>query len=135
VGNPRYGRIGLFALPYYLVFEYLAPLLELAGLVLMPVGLASGAIDTTFALQFLFIAYGYAILINLIALAVEEYSFHRYSRWSDLVAALCASVLENVGYRQLTAYWRVVGGWQALTGRRQTWGEMTRAGFGDGGRA
>lgn len=132
IGNPRYGRIGLFALPYYVLFEYLAPVIELAGLVLLPLGLAVGAVDGTFALQFLLVAYGYAMLINLIALAVEEYSFHRYSRWSDLVAAVSASVLENVGFRQLTALWRVQGGWQALTGRQQTWGEMTRTGFSDG---
>ena len=32
-GNPRYGRVGLVALPYYWVFELFAPLLELVGLV------------------------------------------------------------------------------------------------------
>jgi hypothetical protein len=31
VGSPRYGRIGLVALPYFVVFELLRPVIELAG--------------------------------------------------------------------------------------------------------
>jgi cellulose synthase/poly-beta-1,6-N-acetylglucosamine synthase-like glycosyltransferase len=138
VGNPRYGRIGLVALPYYLVFELLAPLVELAGLVLVPLGLlvsfasspAQFEMDVSFLWRFLCVAYGYALLISLVALAVEEYSFHRYSRWRDLGAAVLASVLENIGYRQLTAFWRVQGAWSALVGSQHEWGVMTRTGFG-----
>ncbi|SDZ11412.1 Glycosyltransferase, catalytic subunit of cellulose synthase and poly-beta-1,6-N-acetylglucosamine synthase [Micromonospora pattaloongensis] len=130
IGNPRYGRIGLVALPYYLVFELLAPLVELAGLVLVPLGFALGAVDFGFAWRFVLVAYGYAMLINLVALAVEEYTFHRYSRWRDLAAAVAASILENMGYRQLTAVWRVQGAWSALLRRRHEWGVMTRTGFG-----
>jgi cellulose synthase/poly-beta-1,6-N-acetylglucosamine synthase-like glycosyltransferase len=129
LGNPRYGRVGLLALPYYLVFELLAPVVEVLGVVLVPAGLWLGAIDVGFAWRFLLIAYGYALLLNLVALAVEEYTFHRYSRWRDLGAALLASVLENLGYRQLTAVWRLQGAWAALLRRRQVWGVMTREGF------
>jgi cellulose synthase/poly-beta-1,6-N-acetylglucosamine synthase-like glycosyltransferase len=129
VANPRYGRVGLLAIPYYLVFELLAPLVELAGLVLVPAGVAVGAVDLPFALRFLLVAYGYALLINLIALAVEEYAFHRYTRWRDLWSAVAASVLENLGYRQLTAFWRLAGAWSAVRGKRAQWGEMRREGF------
>jgi cellulose synthase/poly-beta-1,6-N-acetylglucosamine synthase-like glycosyltransferase len=129
IGNPKYGRIGLVALPYYFFFELIAPFVELAGLILLPVSLWLGAIDVPFAVRFMLVAYGYALLINLIALAVEEYSFHRYTRWRDLVAALLASILENLGYRQLTAIWRVQGTWAALRKRKHVWGVMQRQGF------
>jgi cellulose synthase/poly-beta-1,6-N-acetylglucosamine synthase-like glycosyltransferase len=129
LGNPRYGRIGLFALPYYLLFELVAPIVELAGVVLVPLGVWVGAVDVPFALQFLVVAYGYALVVNLIALAVEELTFHRYTRWDDLAAAVLASVLENVGFRQLTALWRLLGTIAALRGGPQVWGEMTRTGF------
>lgn len=130
IGNPRYGRIGVLATPYYVLFELLAPVLELLGLVLVPLGLLVGAVNVPFALRFLLLAYGYAILVSLAALAVEEFSFHRYTRWRDLGSAVAATLLENLGYRQLTAWWRVQGLWAALRGRQQVWGEMTRVGFG-----
>lgn len=127
--NPRYGRIGLVALPYYWFFELLAPIIELAGVVLVPAGLLLGVVNLDFAVKFVLVAYGYALLITLAALAVEEFSFHRYGRWRDLGSAVWASVVENLGYRQLTAWWRVQGLWSAVTKRKQVWGTMTRQGF------
>jgi cellulose synthase/poly-beta-1,6-N-acetylglucosamine synthase-like glycosyltransferase len=127
--NPRYGRIGLVAMPYYVLFEFLAPVIELAGVVMVPLGFLVGAVNVEFALRFLLVAYGYAMVVNLIALAVEEFTFARYPRWKDLAYATVASALENVGYRQLTALWRVMGAWAAIRKSRQVWGVMTRTGF------
>ena len=68
---------------------------------------------------------------SLVAMAIEELTFHKYRRWRDLGAILMASVLENVGYRQATAWWRLEGWWASLRGRKPVWGTMTRQGFGD----
>ena len=80
-------------------------------------------------LMFMAVAYGYAILVTLFALAMEELTFHKYSRWTELSSLLIASVLENVGYRQATAWWRLEGWWASLRGKKQVWGTMTRQGF------
>jgi cellulose synthase/poly-beta-1,6-N-acetylglucosamine synthase-like glycosyltransferase len=131
IGNPRYGRIGLVALPYYVVFELFAPVLELVGAVVVPLGLALGVVRVDTAVAFLLVAYAYAVLVSLAALAVEEFSFHRYGRWRDLAVAGAVTVVENLGYRQLTAWWRVQGLWAAWRGSEQVWGVMTRQGFSD----
>jgi cellulose synthase/poly-beta-1,6-N-acetylglucosamine synthase-like glycosyltransferase len=125
----RYGRIGWLALPYYWLFELAAPLIEAVGIVLVPLGLALDVFDVSFALLFLALAYGYAVFVSLCALAVEEYAFHRHQRWRDLALIVVSSVLENVGYRQLTVWWRLEGWWASLRGRKQVWGVMTRTGF------
>jgi cellulose synthase/poly-beta-1,6-N-acetylglucosamine synthase-like glycosyltransferase len=127
--NPRYGRIGLVALPYYVVFELLAPFIELSALVLLPLGLWTDAINYGFALEFVLVAYGYGLLVSLAALFIEEVSFHRYPRWSDLARGMAAAVLENFGYRQILALWQVSGVLGALHGRRAEWGAMQREGF------
>jgi cellulose synthase/poly-beta-1,6-N-acetylglucosamine synthase-like glycosyltransferase len=129
--NPRYGLVGMLAVPYYWFFELFAPLLELAGLIIVPLGLLLGVIDPVFAVMFILIAYVYAIIVTLAAMVIEEASFHRYDHWSDLWKALFSAVAENFGYRQLTAIWRVQGWWQALRGRESQWGEMQRSGFTD----
>lgn len=129
LGRPRYGRIGLVVLPYYVVFEVLAPLVELSAVVLIPVALAVNAVDFAFAGQFLLVAYVYAILVSLVAVVFEELSFHRYHRWSDLVAIVLAAILENLGYRQFTAVCQLRGSWDAVRGRKHVWGTMPRAGF------
>ncbi len=129
--NPRYGRVGLVAIPYYWLFELIAPLLELVGFVLVILGFALGVINLSYALMFLAMAYGYGVLVTLFAMTMEELSFHKYSRWRDLGSLLVASVLENVGYRQATALWRVEGWWASLRGKKQVWGTMTRQSFSD----
>lgn len=127
--NPRYGRIGLLAIPYYWLFELLAPALELFGLVLVVLGTLLGVVDVGYFLLFMAVAYGYAMLVTLAAMTVEELSFHKYPRWRDLWWTAAAAVVENIGYRQLTALWRLEGWAQSLLRRKQVWGTMTRTGF------
>ena len=127
--NPRYGRIGLVTLPYYLAFELLAPFVELLGVLVVAVGLFFGMVNLGFAALFLCVAVGYALLLSLAALMVEEFSFHRYAGWKDLSIAVGAALLENVGYRQMTAVSRLLGVWDAVGRRAYVWGEMPRQGF------
>ncbi|MGW0614654.1 glycosyltransferase family 2 protein [Streptomyces sp. NPDC002788] len=130
IGNPRHGRVGLVALPFYVLFELVAPLVELAGLVLVPLSVLIGAVDVDFLWRFLLAAYVYAVIIGLVSVAVEEYAYHRFSRWRDMWGVLVGTVIENIGYRQITAWWRLCGMWDALHRAPQVWGSMQRSGFG-----
>lgn len=130
IGNPRYGRIGLVALPFYVLFELAAPLVELAGLVLVSLGVLIGAVNADFLWRFMLAAYAYAMVVSLVSVAVEECACHRFSRWRDVWGALVGVLVENIGYRQFTAWWRLRGMWDALHGAPQVWGAMTRSGFG-----
>ena len=125
----KYGRLGALALPYYWLFELFAPLLEAFGIIIVVLGLLLGIVNVPYAILFLVLAYGLAILVTLAAMSVEEWAFHRYTRWRDLLVTLGAAVLENFGYRQLTVYWRLSGWWASLRGKKQVWGVMTRTGF------
>jgi hypothetical protein len=65
------------------------------------------------------------------SLAIEEAELRRFEKASDLVVLALAAVLENFGYRQLNSCWRLYGLWRWLRGD-QSWGGMTRKGFGAG---
>ena len=129
VGNPRFGFIGSVVLPYYVVFELLGAIVELFGVLAVTLGLVLGLVNLPFALLFVAVAFGYAIFLSVAALALEEFSFHRYPGWHDLVVALGAAVLENVGYRQLHAWWRLRGLAAAVVGKPAEWQSLTRHGF------
>jgi cellulose synthase/poly-beta-1,6-N-acetylglucosamine synthase-like glycosyltransferase len=139
--NPRYGVIGMLALPWFLLFEVLSGAVELVGLtylavvagleVLQAVGIGEQyAVDSSTAVLLLAVSLGYSFLLTVVALAMEEFSFHRYRRRRDLVVALLAAATENLGYRYMTAWWRVAGTVQALRASPPEWGAMTRVGFG-----
>ncbi len=132
VGNPRYGRIGLVALPYAVAFELLAPVVELLGPFAVALGFLVGAVDVQFGLLFLLVAVGYGLVLSLGAFAVEEFSFHKYHRWRDVGTLVVAAFVENVGFRQMHALWRLQGLRAWVRGDKQVWGEMTRTGFDTG---
>jgi cellulose synthase/poly-beta-1,6-N-acetylglucosamine synthase-like glycosyltransferase len=132
LGRPRYGVVGLVALPWYWLFELLAPVLELTGLLLVGLGAAVGVVNLAYFGLFMAVAYGFGLVVTLSAMIIEELSFPKYRRWRDLGVALLACVAESLGYRQATAWWRVQGLWASLRGRAQVWGTMTRTGFASG---
>src|SRR5256714_5619461 len=104
--NPRYGRVGLIAVPFYTFGEMLAPLIEVFGYVIIVAGLALGVLNVSFALLFVMVAWGYGMLLSLWAVALEEVSFHRYRRLGDLVRLVLFATLENFGYHQCGVWWR-----------------------------
>lgn len=126
--NPRYGRIGFLAMPFYAFGEMLAPLVEVLGYVVTVVGLSLGMVNVSFALLFVLVAWGYGMLLSIWAVVLEEVSFRRYRRFGDLFRLLAYAALENFGYRQCTVWWRLKA-FVTVWRHRQVWGDMTRKGF------
>jgi len=126
--NPRYGVTGLFVFPYYVFVELLAPLIEAAGLLTLALGLISGIIDWRFAALFCLTAYGLGTALTAFTLILEDISFHRYNTFRDRGLLFWWALMENLGYRQMTVYWRLRGLWKFLHGRKD-WGVMERKGF------
>jgi cellulose synthase/poly-beta-1,6-N-acetylglucosamine synthase-like glycosyltransferase len=126
--NPRYGRIGMLALPYYAIFEAIGPVVEVSGLVLSLVGLVLGLLDSQMLGLLFMAAILYGTLISVTAVLLEELSYRRYSRLSDVGKLLVVAVLENFGYRQMTTVWRLKGIVDYLRGK-SGWGTMTRKGL------
>lgn len=127
--NPRYGRIGMLAVPFYLFGEMLAPLVELFGWVTLVLGLAIGAVDARFAFLFFGVAIGYGTLLSIWAVVLEEFSFKRYLRRRDFWKLIGFALIEGLGYRQMTVLYRLQSFWKHLRGV-ESWGKMTREGFG-----
>ena len=127
--NRKYGVMGMVAIPYFFFGEMLAPVVELLGYVMTGVGFAIGAIDTRFALLFFVCAVGYGTLLSFWAIVLEEVSFRRYNRRTDVLWLLFFGLIEGIGYRQLTVWFRLQAFWKFLAGS-EDWGVMTRKGFG-----
>ena len=126
--NPRYGVTGLFVFPYYALVELLAPVFEAAGLVTLVLGLVLRLIDWNFAALFYLTAYGLGTALTAFTLILEDLSFHRYETFRDRALLFWWALVENLGYRQMTVYWRLRGLWKFLRGRKD-WGVMERKGF------
>ena len=139
--RPRYGVIGMVTMPWFLLFELLAPVFEVFGLAYFAVLVVGLGIEHTFLPEWdvvnvpivvllLTASILFAIFVTLVALLAEEISFRRYRGLPDLFRAIRAAVVENVGYRQINAWWRLGGIIEVLRRSRHDWGDMQRKGFG-----
>jgi cellulose synthase/poly-beta-1,6-N-acetylglucosamine synthase-like glycosyltransferase len=126
--NPRYGAMGMVVAPYFLFVELLAPVVELVGVLFAILGLVLGIVDVEFALLFLLVVYGLGLVLTALTLALEEWTFCGYGGLRDRLILLLFGALESVGYRQLTAFWRVRGLVRHWRGHGE-WGAMEREGF------
>jgi cellulose synthase/poly-beta-1,6-N-acetylglucosamine synthase-like glycosyltransferase len=128
IGRPRYGSVGMVALPSFAVFEMLSPLIELSGYALLPLMWLLGQLNRSYALGFLTLSLLYSVLVSVLAVLLEDLVFRRYPKFPDLLLLLAAAILENLGYRQLTVWWRVRAYWEFWRGDL-SWGAMERRGM------
>lgn len=126
--NPKFGGPGLFAVPYFVVFEMLGPVVEMAGYVLTLAGVFLHMLSLQIVALFFAVSVLFGVLLSMSAVVLEEFTMRRYPSVSDLGRLLAAAVLENFGYVQIRTLWRTQGVWDALRGKRG-WGAMERRGF------
>ena len=126
--NPRYGTVGLLGMPYFFLFEFLGPVVELMGYIALLLGLLLGFVDVEFAVVFFLAAVGLGTLLSVAAVFLEELRLRRYPRWLDVLKLTLYGILENFGYRQINTVWRALAIVSFL--RKNTdWGAMERRGF------
>lgn len=126
--NPKYGVTGLFAMPFYLIFEMIGPIIEVTGYIIFTVLLATGQYDGPFALLFFLLAVVFGILLSLFSILLEEYSSRKYPRLRDILIIMAYGLLENIVYRQWLAVVRAKSFFDLLKGKEE-WGEMEKKGF------
>jgi len=105
--NPKYGRIGMLALPYFLIFELLGPIFEIGGFLLFLVAFLTGFYTAPLLLLFIVASILFGTLLSIGALFIEEYDFNRYEKWTDVGKLIFFAFVENFGFRQLLAFIRL----------------------------
>lgn len=126
--NPKYKILGLVSYPYWLLYEYLAPIIELTGLLITLLMAYLGIISWTFfALLFLFV-YTFAFFFSLLAIYSEEATFKKYESIKDIFKLVWAALLEPFIFHPFTIYAALKGNWKKMRGSH-SWGDMTRKGF------
>ncbi len=126
--SPRGGLVSWLAFPFFLFFEALGPLIEVLAYGYMVPGILLGIVPLKLFLWFTAASIGLGMSMSISALLLEEICFHVYPRTRQVLVLVVFAFLENLGYRQLNSWWRLVGLYQWLTGQKQSWGVMKRKG-------
>jgi cellulose synthase/poly-beta-1,6-N-acetylglucosamine synthase-like glycosyltransferase len=123
------GSLRWVGYPYYFLFEFMGPIIELLGYVVIPIAYFLGFLSPIYFWAFLFLAITSGTFLSVSAVFLEELSFGLYRSWGDFAQMVGIGVLENFSYRILTLFFRLKGLLDILF-RRNDWGRQDRAGFG-----
>jgi cellulose synthase/poly-beta-1,6-N-acetylglucosamine synthase-like glycosyltransferase len=124
--HPKSGYLGWLTLPFMLFFEGIGPVLEVSGYVIMIVGFILGLLSYQAFATFMLLAISLGLLLSFTSVLLEEVSFRTYPKTKDLLILFGVGIIENLGYRQLNAFWRFEGLLKWLLNTDSSWGEMTR---------
>jgi cellulose synthase/poly-beta-1,6-N-acetylglucosamine synthase-like glycosyltransferase len=141
--RPRFREIGLFALPYQLIFEAFSPVLECMGILSLLITTALGMISPQALVGFLCLATAANLCLSTLSVVMcinPERPAHgqlggmalfSYSSTRDTLLLVVSGVLSNFGYRQYLVAWQVRGLWDFLKGKKG-WDKFARKGFAPG---
>jgi cellulose synthase/poly-beta-1,6-N-acetylglucosamine synthase-like glycosyltransferase len=126
--SPRYGSMGMLGYPFWFLFEWLAPLVEIIGIIYAIILYITGNLSLNFILITFLFVYTFALFFTTWAILYEELTFHRYERKGDVFRLWIAAVLEPFILHPIALFFSIKGNIQYARGNRK-WGKMERRGF------
>ena len=127
--NYRFKLLGLFSYPYYVLFEWLTPFIEMGGIIYLIFSLATGNVETTYIAHF---AIGYYIIglsMNMFTIFIEVNTGGHYKSSASLRKLFLVALVEPLFYHWINSYLYISGNVNLLFGTSKGWGEMSRSGF------
>ncbi|MCU1310069.1 MAG: glycosyltransferase [Candidatus Angelobacter sp.] len=116
IGNPKFGLMGLFSMPFHAYIEAAGCVVEAAGTILLPFSFLVGAMPFGLFLLLMFLAVGYGTLLSMGSVLLAEATVRRYPSYRDVLTLILFSLVENFGYRQMVTFFRAQGVLQYVMG-------------------
>ncbi|MCK4746037.1 MAG: glycosyltransferase, partial [Bacteroidales bacterium] len=123
--NRKYGKLGMLGYPYWLMFEYLAPIVEFLGILWFILLVIAGRLNWPFFLLLLGFVYFFAVSLSIWSVLFEEITFHKYEKRRDVLKLIGTAFLEPLFYHPIVMLMSIKGNIDKLL-KRNTWGKMER---------
>ena len=127
--NSKFGRLGLVSYPYWFFYEWLAPILEVTGLISIVLFYYLGILNIDFFIAISFMVYAFAIMFSFYAILWEVYTYNQYTRTKDILTMVLFAIVEPFVYHPIVTFAAIKGNYKKLFNVRAGWGTITRKGF------
>lgn len=123
--RPSYGAVGMVAYPYFVLFEYITPILEILGIVTVTLSFYFEIINVEFMIFYLVLHMLFNIVASWVAIIFCNYLFKDSLSLKGLFKLIFVSIFESIGYRQMCSLFRLGAIFGTRKGK-QKWGNMER---------
>lgn len=129
--NRKYFSLGLLSYPYWFIFERMAPIVEVAGIVYFGILIYFDYVRWDYSLSFILLAYTFSILFSIVAVISEELTYHQYKKKGMGLKLVIISFLEPIVNHPFVLYSAIKGNIEYYFFKKHEWGTMTRKGMGN----
>lgn len=127
--NSKFGRLGLLSYPYWFFYEWLAPILEVTGLISIVLFYYLGILNIDFFIAITVMVYAFAIMFSFYAILWEVYTYNQYNKTRDILTLMLFALIEPFIYHPIVTFSAIKGNYKKLFNVRSGWGNITRKGF------
>jgi len=126
--NPRYHILGMLSYPYWFFFEFLSPILEFFGFAFFILFCILGLTQWKFFLSLFLLVFSFGFLYSVFAIFMEVLTYNQYKRRKDILRLIFTAFTEAFVFHPFVVWSAIMGNIDLLR-KKNSWGEMTRAGF------
>ena len=127
--NPKYERTGFLIFPYFFFFEFLIPILEVIGVLVLILGLF--ILDVNY-INFLYLSltvYLFYIIVTFISILLDDVIYKNYANAKEIATLIIMAIIEPFCYHPVNVYASIKGYYHFFRQKEQSWGNMQRQGF------
>lgn len=127
--NPKYGRTGFLVFPYFFFFEFLIPILEFIGVIVLIISFFILKLDYHNFLYLTAAVYLFYLIITLFSILLDEIIYKNYANTKEIIILALMAAIEPFCYHPITVYASLKGYYHFFSQKEQNWGNMQRKGF------
>ena len=122
----------MISFPYWIAFEWLAPLIQVVGIAYVIVLTGLGFVDFKVFLIMTLFVLSFAVMYAFYAVLLESIYYNKYKNLGYLTTTLFLSILEVFVYQPMNTFFSLQGNIDYFFRKknRHAWGNMQRKGFG-----
>lgn len=128
--NYRYKKMGLLTLPYILIFEFIAPILEVTGFIFFIWLVLIGAVNWNTAFIIFGMIYVFAISLTFLVLVYDYLvkAVNWKSAWRSYLKLIIAGIAEPFMFHPIVTFCSIVGYFNYFRNRGKEWKTIKRKG-------
>ena len=101
--NPRYGHVGLFTFPGFVLFDVLGPVVECFAWIVFIIAFCMGLLKTKLVFWFFLLGLSFMACLTTAIIFLNRVCFNTFTKWGDAFKAKTWVVVDWFGFRQYRA--------------------------------
>ena len=127
--NPKYGFMGMVSHPYWMFYEWLAPYIEVIGMLYFLTIAFFGQPNWPLFYVMIFFVYFFSVTFSTYAILFDHLAYHRYKKKRMIIKLILTAWVEPILFHPFVLYFAMRGNFDYFIRKKKSWGSMTRVGF------